>query len=255
MRLRVYYGWAKLNKVVKREALTVIFLNDDPGPRYNKDGYNGVSRYINVAYSRVQTSEEESDRVHVNRMYSVYSIFMDDKYVQGSLERALQVNYDSDQYNVSRVDRDIRPGAHGYAGIGCRKCRRVVYAVACHGGLTVRLQLLYDAALALGEDACAYAPYADFIRYSLCRARVVAGYHHGAHAELFKLLYRLAAVVLHGICCGYYTQQPAALCEQHRRFAAVGKLVGFALDIPADLCFCPDEAERSGVYALPADDP
>ena len=49
MRLRVYYGWAKLNKVVKREALTVIFLNDDPGPRYNKDGYDGVSRYINVA--------------------------------------------------------------------------------------------------------------------------------------------------------------------------------------------------------------
>lgn len=107
MRLRVYYGWAKLNKVVKREALTVIFLNDDPGPRYNKDGYNGVSRYINVAYSRVQTSEEESDRVHVNRMYSVYSIFMDDKYVQGSLERALQVNYDSDQYNVSKKEREL----------------------------------------------------------------------------------------------------------------------------------------------------
>ena len=40
-------------------------------------------------------------------MYSVYSIFMDDKYVQGSLERALQVNYESDQYNVSKKEREL----------------------------------------------------------------------------------------------------------------------------------------------------
>lgn len=37
-RMPVFYGWAKLNKVMKREALMVIFLNDNPGPRINKDG-------------------------------------------------------------------------------------------------------------------------------------------------------------------------------------------------------------------------
>ena len=40
--LPVYYGWAKINKIAKREALTVIFLNDTTGPRIGKDGYDGV---------------------------------------------------------------------------------------------------------------------------------------------------------------------------------------------------------------------
>ena len=106
-RLRVYYGWRKLSKSVKRESLAVVFLDDDPGPRIDKDGYDGVTKYIHVAYSRWQTKQEALDGKLSNRMYTMYEIFMDDKYVQGSLERALQANYDSDKNNVSKKEREI----------------------------------------------------------------------------------------------------------------------------------------------------
>ena len=105
--LRVYYGWRKLGKVVKKESLIVIFLNDNPGPRLTKDGYDGVTRWMHVAYSRVQTSGEARDSVYSNRMYTIFEIFMDDKYVQWNLERALQVNYDADKNNVSKKEREI----------------------------------------------------------------------------------------------------------------------------------------------------
>lgn len=106
-RLRVYYGWRKLNKAIKRESLAVFFMNGHPGPRFDKDGYEGVTRYIDVAYSRVQTDGEASDHDLYTQMYSIYEIFMDDKTIQGSLERALQVNYDSDKNNVSKKEREI----------------------------------------------------------------------------------------------------------------------------------------------------
>lgn len=105
--LRVYYGWRKLNKAIKRESLAVIFMNGHPGPRFDKDGHEGVTRYINVAYSRVQTDGEASDHDLYTQMYSIYEIFMDDKHIQGSLERALKFNYDADKNNVSEVEREI----------------------------------------------------------------------------------------------------------------------------------------------------
>lgn len=61
--LPVYYGWAKLNKIAKREALTVIFLNDFAGPRIGRDGYNGVTRYIDVCAWRYQTDAERRPTV------------------------------------------------------------------------------------------------------------------------------------------------------------------------------------------------
>lgn len=104
-RLPVYYGWAKLNKIQKREALTVIFLNDSPGPRIGKDGEDGVTKFIVPVYKRWQTEEEMQDAEQVNRMYTVYSIFMDDSKIKGSLARALHFNSESDKNNVSKEVR------------------------------------------------------------------------------------------------------------------------------------------------------
>lgn len=104
-RLRVYYGWRKTSRIIKRESLAVVFLNDDPGPRICKDGYDGVSRYIHVVYSRWQTKEECLDGKLCNRMYTIYEIYMDDKHIQGSLELALQANYMADRNNVSEEER------------------------------------------------------------------------------------------------------------------------------------------------------
>lgn len=105
MKLPVYYGWAKLNKIAKREALTVIFLNDITPPRISKDGYDGVTRYIDVCAMRYQTDGEREDARLSNRLYTVYSIFMDDKHIRGSLDAALHTNFMADKNNVSEKDR------------------------------------------------------------------------------------------------------------------------------------------------------
>lgn len=99
--LKVYYGWAKLNAIQKREALTVIFLNDETPPRINKDGMDGVTKYMTPVYSRNQTIGEMKDAKSSSRLYTVYSIFMDDKRIAGSLETALRENYNSDVKNVN----------------------------------------------------------------------------------------------------------------------------------------------------------
>ena len=103
--LHVYYGWAKLNKIAKREALTVIFLNDYAGSRIGRDGHDGVTRYIDVCAWRYQTDAERQDAKLSNRLYTVYSIFMDDKHIRGSLEAALHANFVADKNNVSEKDR------------------------------------------------------------------------------------------------------------------------------------------------------
>ena len=106
-RLKVYYGWRKLSKTIKRESLTVIFLNDTTGPRIGKDDNDGVTRFINIAHCRWQTEDEMRDAKCFNRIYSVYEIFMDDKHIQGSLELALQINYNSDRNHVSEDERKL----------------------------------------------------------------------------------------------------------------------------------------------------
>ena len=99
--LKVYYGWAKLNAIQKREALTVIFLNDETPPRINKDGMDGVTKYMTPVYCRNQTIGEMKDAKSSNRQYTVYSIFMDDKRIAGSLANALRENYNDDVKNVN----------------------------------------------------------------------------------------------------------------------------------------------------------
>ena len=104
-RLPVYYGWAKINKIQKREALTVIFLNDLPGPRHTKDGYDGVTKWIEPVYKRWQTEAEMADADHVNRMYTSYSLYMDDKKFAGSLDAVLECNSKADKNHVSETER------------------------------------------------------------------------------------------------------------------------------------------------------
>lgn len=104
--MKVYYGWARMNNAQKRESLAVIFLNSDMPPRLNKDGKDGVTRYLDVCYVRNQTPKEEEDAKFSNRVYSVYNIFMDDKAIRGSLNKALKINSEADKNNVSKAERE-----------------------------------------------------------------------------------------------------------------------------------------------------
>ena len=102
--LRVFYGWTKLNKVRKKESISIIYenrnQNEDKVQRF-------LSRAQNTVYIRNQTEEEMKDGETSNRMFTEYSIRMDDKKIQGSLIRALDINSEADKNNVSAEERKI----------------------------------------------------------------------------------------------------------------------------------------------------
>ena len=100
--LSVYYGWAKINKIRKKEAISVIYENCSIPPR----SQNFVSKMQNTVYVRRQTPNEEKDALLNSRSFSEYSIFMNDKRIKGSLRLALQENFLADRNDVSEEERN-----------------------------------------------------------------------------------------------------------------------------------------------------
>lgn len=101
--LRVFYGWTKLNKVRKAEAISVIFENR----KQNEEKVQSfLKRMQDTVYVRNQTEEEERDGLKQNRMYTEYSIRLDSKAVGGDVEKALQSNSDADCNNVTADERE-----------------------------------------------------------------------------------------------------------------------------------------------------
>lgn len=102
--LRVFYGWTKINKVRKSEAISVIFEN----AKQNEDR---TMRFINkmqdTVYIRKQTKAEAADAASINRMFTEYSIRLDDKKIGGDLEKALETNFESDKNHVSMEERIV----------------------------------------------------------------------------------------------------------------------------------------------------
>lgn len=98
---RVFYGWAKINKIRKKEAISVIFENDGGFEKNDKK----VKLYQNIVYTRFQTKDELKDAEQSNRTFTEYSIYLDDKQIKGSLKRALEVNFLADKNNVSEEVR------------------------------------------------------------------------------------------------------------------------------------------------------
>lgn len=100
--LRVFYGWVKIGKIRKREAISVIFENDR---RQEEKQMRSISKFQNTVFVRNQTDDEKLDAKHSNRVLTEYSIFLDDKAINGSLQKALKVNNDADSNNVSKTVR------------------------------------------------------------------------------------------------------------------------------------------------------
>lgn len=100
--LRVFYGWAKINKIRKKEAISVIFENDGGFEKNEKK----VKLYQNTVYTRFQTKKEMEDAEMSNRTFSEYSIFLDDKQIKDSLKKALEVNFLADKKNVAKEVRE-----------------------------------------------------------------------------------------------------------------------------------------------------
>lgn len=103
-KLRVFYGWTRINKVRKTEAISIIYEN-------RKQTEDKVEKFLKrmqeTVYVREQTENEMKDGELSNRMYTEYSIRMNEKEIKGSLFKALEVNSEADKNNVSEKERNI----------------------------------------------------------------------------------------------------------------------------------------------------
>ena len=104
-RMKVYYGWARLGAVRMKRALSVMFENDIQGCRSER-GQRCLRTIQDTVIERYQTDEEEQDGRNQNRIFTEYSLYLDEKPINGSLERCLWVNSESDKNHVSKSMRE-----------------------------------------------------------------------------------------------------------------------------------------------------
>ena len=104
-KLKVYYGWARIGNVRKKRALSVVFENDIQGCRSDR-GQRCLRTIQDTIIERYQTKEEENEGRKQNRIFTEFSLFLDEKPINGSLERCLQVNSEADKNHVSKAMRE-----------------------------------------------------------------------------------------------------------------------------------------------------
>lgn len=104
-KLKVYYGWAKIGNVRKKRSLSVMFENEVQGCRSDR-GQRCLKTIQDTVFERYQTEEEEMDARQQNRIFTEYCLFLDEKPIQGSLEKCLQINNEADRNHVSKAMRN-----------------------------------------------------------------------------------------------------------------------------------------------------
>jgi hypothetical protein len=104
-KLKVYYGWAKLGKIRKKRAISVMFENERHGCRSER-GQRILRAAQETVIERYQDAEEEKAAKDCSRIFTEYSLFLDEKPINGSLNKILQMNSDADKKHVSKEMRD-----------------------------------------------------------------------------------------------------------------------------------------------------
>lgn len=104
-KLKVYYGWSRIGNVRKKRALSVMFENDAQGCRSDR-GQRCLRTIQDTVFERYQTNEEEKEGKQQNRIFTEYSLFFDEKPINGSLNKILQINTEADKNHVSKAMRD-----------------------------------------------------------------------------------------------------------------------------------------------------
>ena len=102
-RLRVFYGWTRINKTRKKEALSVIFEN---GRQNEERTQLFIKRMQDTVYIRMQTEDEAKDGARSNRMFTEFNIPIACKPFYGDIEALLRDNYLADENNVSKSERE-----------------------------------------------------------------------------------------------------------------------------------------------------
>lgn len=102
-KLRVFYGWAKINKIRKKRALSVIFENDTQNEVRTQRFISLMQKTVHV---RLQTEEEKQDAIGSSRMFTEYGGFLDGELYKGDLETLLETNFTADKNHVSVKERN-----------------------------------------------------------------------------------------------------------------------------------------------------
>lgn len=101
--LRVWYGVRKLNKIVKKRSIIVIFENEITGLLEKNE--KKVKLYMDIAHVRLQTEKEKTDAAFKNRVFHTFEIYFDNRKYKGNYHEALEDNFLADQYHVSLIER------------------------------------------------------------------------------------------------------------------------------------------------------
>lgn len=104
-KLKVYYGWAKIGNVRKKRSLSVMFENEKQGCRSDR-GQRCLRTIQETVIERYQTEEEEKESLKQNRIFTEYSLLLDEKPINGSLEKCLLINSEADRNHVSKAIRE-----------------------------------------------------------------------------------------------------------------------------------------------------
>ena len=104
-KLKVYYGWSRIGNVRKKRALSVMFENEIQGCRSDR-GQRCLRTIQDTVFERYQTDEEEKEGKRQNRIFTEYSLFLDEKPINGSLQRCLLINSESDKNHASKAMRE-----------------------------------------------------------------------------------------------------------------------------------------------------
>ena len=115
-KLKVYYGWTRIGNVRKKRALSVMFENEMLGCRSERGQrclrtiqdtvFERLRTIQDTVFERYQTKDEEQDGRKQNRIFTEYSLSLDEKPINGSLERCLFINSEADKNHVSKAMRE-----------------------------------------------------------------------------------------------------------------------------------------------------
>lgn len=103
-KLKVYYGWSKINAVRKKRSLSIMFENDI-SCRTNR-AQRVLSATQETVIERFQDEEEMEDGKKQNRIFTGYDLFLDEKPINGSLDKLLKINSVADKNHVSKAMAD-----------------------------------------------------------------------------------------------------------------------------------------------------
>ena len=83
-RLKVYYGFSKINKIQKREAIQVTFENEAGAGSDTSRSGKQLRKQMDIVTERGQTEQETADASMYTRVFTTYYIFLDDKKIGNS---------------------------------------------------------------------------------------------------------------------------------------------------------------------------